>query len=82
MKKNYVKPELFYESFVLSQHIAGCNLTINAASVLVCSASGTVDTGYGILQSEAWFTATPTCTSIQQDYCYTNGSITAANINS
>ncbi len=27
--KPYVKPELYFESFELAQHIAGCNLTLN-----------------------------------------------------
>lgn len=82
MRKNYVKPELFYESFVLSQHIAGCNLQIKSGSVLDCAASGTVNTGYEIFESDSWFMAAPTCKDIQEVYCYTNGSIYTANINS
>lgn len=86
MKKSYVKPELFYESFVLAQHIAGCNLTIiNSTDVMLCSASGTVNEGFGSVYGENWFTTANTSCAEDQKldvYCYTNGSITSANINS
>ena len=85
MKRSYVKPELFYESFVLAQHIAGCNLTIKSTDVNVCSASGTVNEGFGPIPGESWFTTANTSCAEDQKldvYCYTNGSITSANINS
>lgn len=34
--KQYQKPEVFYENFVLADHIAQCNYTINAADVMNC----------------------------------------------
>ncbi|MFQ6963418.1 MAG: hypothetical protein ACLRR6_04710 [Oscillospiraceae bacterium] len=34
--KQYQKPEVFYENFVLAEHIAQCNYTINAADVMNC----------------------------------------------
>ena len=86
--KKYVKPELFYESFELSQHIAGCNLTINTADafgekaatdILSCTASGYVE---GI-HSTSWFMeANGSCSPVMEVYCYTNGSITSATVNS
>lgn len=85
MKKNYVKPELFYESFVLSQHIAGCRLTINndLQDVNNCTASGTIDLGFGGNTHSAWFTSTnANCEMLSDAYCYTNGTIYSANINS
>ena len=80
--KKYVKPELFYESFELSQHIAGCNLQINYADVINCKASGTVGT-YNI-ESDSWFLEQTVagCSPTLEVYCYTNGSMTAATVNS
>lgn len=82
--KKYVKPELFYESFELSQHIAGCSLTItNSVDVLTCAANGTITDGFGGMESSAWFVeANTNCTSKSEVYCYTNGSITSATVNS
>lgn len=42
--KPYVKPELFYESFELSQHIAACGIDVNSA----------VETCDQILDEEFW----------------------------
>lgn len=81
--KKYVKPELFYESFELSQHIAGCNLQINSPDVLSCTASGTVGP-YDAL-SYNWFleqTEGAVCSPTLEVYCYTNGSMTATTVNS
>lgn len=41
--KPYVKPELFYESFELSQHIADCAWELQAANENVCYAVGDED---------------------------------------
>ena len=37
MKKSYVKPELFYESFVLSQSIAACGIDVKIANTTDCT---------------------------------------------
>lgn len=37
MKKSYVKPELFYESFVLSQSIAACGIDVNNEDQYNCA---------------------------------------------
>ena len=76
--KTYVKPELYYESFELSQHIAGCQLRLNQNTPEECSASGTI----GIIETESWFIATPVCQAEVEDYCYTNGSTNLVTINS
>ncbi len=35
--KQYQKPEIFYENFVLAEHIAQCRYTMNAQQVETCS---------------------------------------------
>lgn len=77
--KEYVKPELYYESFELSQHIAGCNLQMLNTIETACAASGTID---GIGSSGAWFVnGIDACMNWVQDFCYTNseGSLTTIN---
>lgn len=75
--KTYVKPELFFESFELSQHIAGCNLTLEIA-VGTCKATGTIE---GI-PGDSWFISKEHCKTLVEAYCYTNGSMNVATINS
>lgn len=75
--KTYVKPELFFESFELSQHIAGCNLTLTL-EVGACDAHGTIE---GI-PGESWFISKEHCETVVEAYCYTNGSMNVATINS
>lgn len=76
--KTYVKPELFFESFELSQHIAGCNLTLLDKDVGACEAMGVIE---GI-QGDSWFISKDPCTTVVEAYCYTNGSMNVATINS
>lgn len=70
--KPYVKPELFYESFELSQHIAVCGIDVNSA----------VDTCAQILDEEFWpglggsrvfDTNCDVDTEVIDVYCYTAG---------
>lgn len=85
MKKSYVKPELFYESFVLAQHIAGCNLSWNNDFMAAdsCTASGTITDPFGSMTSTSWFVGgNGECQLKAEGYCYTNGSHTIATINS
>ncbi len=35
--KKYVKPELYYENFELSQHIAACGIDVNHANKTECN---------------------------------------------
>ena len=80
--KTYVKPELFFESFELAQHIAGCNLTlVTNQDVQNCAASGTI---FGVTldgASESWFVSNA-CSAQVESYCYTNGSVGITTINS
>lgn len=83
--KPYVKPELYFESFELAQHIAGCNLTLKDQDGLNCTASGTIDNESG---GDRWYLDTwflegnKSCTVTQENYCYTNGSVTNITVNS
>ena len=80
--KKYVKPELFYEHFELSQHIADCTweLQLNKGS---CSAQADPDF---IVSSELLFSANVTtpasCTvspddGTYSDVCYHGGDVHA-----
>lgn len=63
--KTYVKPELFYESFALSQSIAACNFS----EVQACTGGG-VDEEIDI--PGGWSDST-TCTIVVNISCHTNG---------
>lgn len=82
--KPYVKPELYFESFELAQHIAGCNLTLNDQDGLSCAASGTIDNENGDRWNiDTWFlNGNASCKVTLDSYCYTNGSITNITVNS
>lgn len=82
--KEYVKPELYYESFELSQHIAGCNLTLEQESALVCDASGDISGDYldGSGDNKGWFLSTDICSVTVESVCYSNGSASHVTINS
>lgn len=81
MKKVYEKPQVYMERFELAEHIAGCSLTMNQATEFDCTGSGTID---GIQMNV--FVATNICDGNNaanvEGYCYTNGSINVATINS
>lgn len=79
MKKRYEKPQVYMEKFELAEHIAGCNLTLLSKSPNECTAAGTVDNDY----AESWFVeANTSCGPTAEAYCYTNGTINVATINS
>ena len=73
--KKYVKPELFFESYELSQNIAACgwdmgskgNPTLN--SPLECKATG--DPAWGNPEIVV-FTEDAKCDNIWEGYCYEN----------
>jgi len=73
--KKYVKPELYYEDFTLSQHVAACGVDVNQQDQFLCDA---------ILDKAFWyddgglqlFGETKTCKLDVKDfdvYCYTSG---------
>lgn len=82
--KPYVKPELYYESFELAQHIAGCSMSeINSVDVTSCTAKGTISSVFGTDHSDAWFVdGNNKCTTKAEGYCYTNSLMVSATINS
>lgn len=73
--KQYVKPELYYENFELSEHIATCAWDMaNSTDVKTCSATG--DEAFGYLPGLIRFIdGNNLCTTIMEgeDYCYTTG---------
>lgn len=74
--KKYVKPELFYEYYELSQHIADCAWEITLAEA-ACIANGDKDKGLG---GFTLFTTDLSCIFVPveyggtyQAYCYHDG---------
>lgn len=79
MKKEYEKPQIYIERFELAQHIAGCTLKLQNTNVEDCAAQGDI---FGDV-SDSWFLkGNGVCKEYVQDYCYTNGNINIATINS
>ena len=73
MKRSYVKPELAYESFELSQSIAACAVTLAHAAVETCALNAD-NPGFEFMAG--YFAAPGVCTIVETSaeiYCYTNG---------
>lgn len=71
--KKYVKPELFFERYELSQHIAACDWDLNNATEEACGFKPDPN------GSDSWYPAEtvlalsqPVCNL--EDYCYMNSS--------
>lgn len=81
MKKSYVKPELFYESFVLSQSIAACGIDVNQADTGTCKPTLDPDFWGGlklsVFNSERACDTTPDAIEV---YCYTVGTSEAGRL--
>ena len=78
--KTYVKPELYFESFELSQHIAACDLRLeHGMGQQNCAVNPHKDGSspfFGSLETEfagAFIDSTMNCTQKCEVYCYTNG---------
>lgn len=80
--KKYVKPELYYENFELSQHIAACGIDANFDVNETCTA---------ILDKDFWYGTSDTVFSNGRDgcstdisaievYCYTVGTSEAGRV--
>ncbi len=68
--KKYVKPELFFESYELSQNIAACGWDmVKATDPKSCKAEG--DPTWGNPKILV-FTEEAKCDSILESYCYEN----------
>lgn len=78
--KKYVKPELFYERYELSQHIADCAFELNQGDVSTCSAVMDLDFSVtnGIPTGVKYFAGASDCQVTPQIYCYTNGAPSVA----
>lgn len=67
--KNYVKPELYFESFELTQHIAGdCGVIMNNTDLENC------ETGSFTIMDpslDKLFESSEKCEDYAQGYCYT-----------
>ena len=73
--KKYVKPELFYERYELSQHIADCQWEMNYANGESCVAKPDQDPFFLPLDWGNLFTEKPRCDIDDwQNYCYQTGS--------
>ena len=72
--KPYVKPELYYESFELSQSIAACGWDMNQTSPANCTAEGDPEFGNDFFGAVLFLSANTSCDFEDIDYCYENGS--------
>lgn len=74
MKKGYVKPELFYESFVLNQNIAACGIDVHHGNTTDCNPS--LDSDFWGMNDTVFNDGEDRC-SIDinglEGYCYTSG---------
>lgn len=68
--KKYVKPELFFESYELSQNIAACGWDMTGLNdPRTCQAKG--DAAFGNPEVLV-FTNNEICDTILENYCYEN----------
>ena len=72
--KAYVKPELFYERFELSKHIADCALEFkNSANVNDCYLNADPDFNLGLGTTNYFMETARGCEIPLDYYCYTDG---------
>ena len=76
MKKKYVKPELFYEHYELSQHIADCTWEwVNLTSETTCHADPDPEKLFISGDEYRLFAVEGVCSLLSgqySDYCYEN----------
>ncbi|MBQ7889423.1 MAG: hypothetical protein IJ356_06660 [Erysipelotrichaceae bacterium] len=72
--KKYIKPELYFESFTLSQNIAACTFDLMLNDKSACVAEGDAGFGLGGLRMFVETSVCGTDTVTPEDYCYTTGS--------
>lgn len=66
--KKYVKPELFFESYELSQNIAACGWDLKHADPKTCQAVG--DPAWG--NPDMVVFTKDNCETVWEGYCYEN----------
>lgn len=79
--KPYVKPELFYENFELSQHIAACGIDVNFADTEKCIPS--LDSDFWGMSDTVFSDGRTNCSidiSVIEAYCYTSGTTEAGKL--
>lgn len=80
--KKYVKPELFYEQFELSQHIADCAWELASADPKNCHAEADPDYPAISFLPNLFMSDTPSSCVLNEntyhDFCY-HGSVSAFN---
>lgn len=64
--KAYVKPELFYEDFQLSTHIASCTFSLNSGNVYTCTEESTGQGTFAVDNCETGLSEKQI-----EEYCYT-----------
>lgn len=69
--KPYVKPELYFESFELAQHIAACDYKLGINDVTICKIT---EDRYTDNIAAGGFVSQNICDFPFEIYCYTNGS--------
>lgn len=72
--KKYVKPELFFERYELSQHVANCVLELGPTDSYTCSVES-VDAGYGMEMFMDAFISGENCVVDGEALCYQNGTM-------
>lgn len=74
--KQYQKPEVIYENFVLAEHIARCDYKLGLADVGTCKIEAdrvSNDIDYADW-TNTFIDQNDQCTTKSEKYCYTNGS--------
>lgn len=73
--KPYVKPELFFESYELSQRVAACGWDLQHDSKETCEAAWDMDLQNNHIPGVSVFTETPRCALVpgNNSMCYQNG---------
>lgn len=77
--KKYVKPQIYFESFELTESIAGnCTVIMNQTNEETCKMGTTDEDDFPGLPPMLMFTNTEVCgdNTINDDYCYWNGEAT------
>lgn len=66
--RTYKKPEIYFEHFELSEHIAACDYKLTFADGNNCSATNQIEDDYAY--GETIFLIEGLCTGVTNDYCY------------
>lgn len=75
--KKYVKPDLYFESFQLNQHIAACGYDLNLSDVASCESSGDTHGIYTDFGDIKFFASeNGECMREPEIFCFTNGVVT------